>query len=69
MRVIWWKITRPDLQTNTPGESWGDNLNIHLPEDWSPLQLNSEGDNDIDREWLNRLLKWTDGHDGSPEPR
>ncbi|MCY0898200.1 MAG: hypothetical protein OWU33_04565 [Firmicutes bacterium] len=61
MRVIWWKITRPDTGVG-PVELMGDTLNIHLPEEWS-LQdiLQQNGDQPVDRDWLNRLLAWSDG--------
>lgn len=59
MRVIWWRITRPDT-TEGPPELSGETLNIHLPEDWSPIQALSNGETSIDRDWLNRLLKWSD---------
>lgn len=60
MRVIWWKITRPDSALG-PIELTGDSLNIHLPQDQSPVQLLTDGTHDIDRDWLSRLLQWSDG--------
>lgn len=60
MRVIWWKITRPQTDTG-PVELIGESLNIHLPEDQSPLQLLQNGEHHLDREWLTRLLEWTNG--------
>jgi hypothetical protein len=66
MRVIWWKITRPDTGVG-PVELMGDTLNIHLPEEWS-LQdiLQQNGEQPVDRDWLNRLLAWSDGLPPSP---
>lgn len=60
MRVIWWKISRPDDMSG-PVELTGDSLTIHLPEDQSPIQLINSGEQTIDRDWLNRLLQWTNG--------
>ncbi len=59
MRVIWWRISRPE--TTEGVEMMGETLNIHLPEDWSPVQVLQNGEQTIDRDWLNRLLKWSDG--------
>ncbi len=60
MRVIWWKIARPEGEQG-PVELMGDTLNIHLPDSWSPVEVMKNGDQDIDRDWLNRLLAWSDG--------
>jgi len=62
MRVIWWKITRPEA-SGGPVELLGDSLTLHLPADQSPVQwLNSQG-GASDDQWLNRLLAWSDGHE------
>ena len=66
MRVIWWRITRPDI-TEAPATLVGDSLNIHLPEDWSPVQVMQDGQHTVDRDWLNRLLRWSDGESDTPE--
>ena len=60
MRVIWWKIARPEGEPG-PVELMGDTLNIHLPDNWSPVEVMKNGEHDIDRDWLNRLLAWSDG--------
>jgi hypothetical protein len=60
MRIIWWKITRPTVES-APVELDGDSLTIHLSEDQSPVRVLTNGEHQIDREWLNRLLKWSDG--------
>ncbi len=62
MRVIWWKITRPETNGG-PIELTGETLNIHLPENQSPLQLLQDGEQHLDRDWLNRLLQWANGSD------
>ncbi len=59
MRVIWWRISRPEERSG-PAELTGDSLTIHLPEDQSPVQVLQNGEHRIDRDWLNRLLQWTD---------
>ena len=63
MRVIWWRISRPD-DVAGPIELAGDTLNIHLPEDQSPLAVLQNGEHDIDRDWLNRLLRWSENPRG-----
>jgi len=65
MRVIWWKISRPEL-ANGPVELVGDSLNIHLPEDWSPIDVLQHGDDPSNRDWLTRLLQWTEGSESQP---
>lgn len=59
MRVIWWRIARPETASG-PIELTGASLNIHLPDDQSPVDLLKNGE-DLDREWLSRLLEWSDG--------
>lgn len=60
MRLIWWKITRPDF-VRGPVEVAGDALNIHLPEEWSAVDLARIEHGHLDNEWLTRLQKWVDG--------
>lgn len=58
MRIIWWRITRPESDL-APVQWVGDSLNIHLPEDQSPITLMQNGEHEIDRDWLSRLLEWS----------
>lgn len=60
MRVIWWRITRPDTPSG-PVELVGDSLNIHLPENLSAVEMLQAGGEKAAQDWLSRLLEWTDG--------
>jgi hypothetical protein len=60
MRVIWWRITRPDTPSG-PVELIGDSLSIRLPEDQSAVELLQAGGETAAKDWLSRLLEWTDG--------
>ncbi len=59
MRLIWWRISRPETESE-PLRFMGDTLNIHLPEGQSPLQLLQNGESGLDRDWLTRLLQWSE---------
>ncbi len=54
MRVIWWKISRPTTQEDS-ATVHGETLHIELPEDWQNRLARPE---DLDRDWLDRLLHW-----------
>lgn len=67
MRVIWWKISRPE-DLGQPVDFSGDTLTIHLPSDGSPIPILQNGESNIDRDWLTRLLNWSDGRVPTPTP-
>lgn len=59
MRLIWWRISRTDEGPRS-WEFMGDTLNMHLPENQSPVQLLQNGESGLDRDWLTRLLQWSE---------
>lgn len=61
MRVIWWRINRPDRPESPTYEAFGDSLTLKVPDDWVPkVPLKPEH---VEEDWLTRLLKWSERDD------
>ncbi|AEJ39707.1 hypothetical protein TPY_1523 [Sulfobacillus acidophilus TPY] len=65
MRIIWWKISRPADPLAETFQAQGQSYQIHLPEDWWPQNPSPEA-GAYDREWLNRLLNWSEDRPNPP---
>lgn len=63
MRIIWWKIRRPDNPKQLTWEARGESFTINSSTDAMPIPPSAMGSAEEKPDLLKKLLKWADRTD------